>query len=157
MTEFELLKPPAPELEAVKRRLCAEPAPADVQPLVINQTTAGWLATYVSRLSASRELNTCATYPDLISGSTGSVVITEQVPKRGSSVGEQFQSCERSSGCDESRVRGPNSAKLGELCAVPCLENFLESEAMTERQTTIITATEISSKALREKRFKNGT
>lgn len=82
MTESELLKPPDLELEADKGELCAEPAPADVQPLVINQTTAGWLATYVSRLLVSRELNTYATYPDLISGSTGAAIITEQVPKR---------------------------------------------------------------------------
>lgn len=77
MTEFGPLKSPDPELEAIKSRLCVELAPADVQPLVINQTTTGWLVNCVSRLLVSREMNTYAIYPDLTSNSTRSVVITE--------------------------------------------------------------------------------
>jgi len=78
----ELLEPPELELEAVKDESCAELALADVQSLMINQAIAGWLATYVSRLLVSRDLNTYATYLDLISGSTRSVFITEQVSKK---------------------------------------------------------------------------
>ena len=75
------MEPPELELEAVTDESCAELVLTDVQSLMINQAIAGWLATYVSRLLVSRDLNAYATYLDLSSGSTRSVFITEQVSK----------------------------------------------------------------------------
>jgi hypothetical protein len=56
----------------VEAASCAELALADAQGMMVNQAVAGWMATYLSRLLLTRDLDTMATYFDLVSGSARS-------------------------------------------------------------------------------------
>lgn len=55
---------------------CADLMALEAQSLMINQSMAGWLATYAYRLLLGHDLDLCATYIDLKGGSVGSVAIT---------------------------------------------------------------------------------
>lgn len=67
---------PGPSPQGERGVSCAELALADVQSLMVNQAVAGWMASYVSRLLLSHDLDVYATYFDLVSGSARSMGIT---------------------------------------------------------------------------------
>lgn len=72
----EILEDPVGPVETPATASCADLVLADVQSLMVNQAVAGWMAAYVYRLLLSRDLDTYATYFDLVAGSARSLAIT---------------------------------------------------------------------------------
>lgn len=66
-----------PPAEVAEARSCAELTAANAQSLMINQSIAGWMATYLYRLLIGRDLDIMATYVNLAIGSVRSVGITK--------------------------------------------------------------------------------
>jgi len=57
---------------------CADLVVAEVQGLMVNQAVAGWMATYAYRLLLSYDLDSYATYFDLLAGSARSEFVTKK-------------------------------------------------------------------------------
>jgi len=66
-----------------RRHTCADDLLADVQSLMVNQAVAGWAANYVYRLTVAHDLDCCATYFDLHTGTARSEYIIHPRSTRG--------------------------------------------------------------------------